>query len=146
WIRSFLALSPLTCRTKVIFAVFELRKTINQVMFGKIVIVPKLSGESLRCHNHDFVEKALDIRQTGEEATISGMEIVYKLDSRYPIRRSSPSRFHSELSRTEKTLETLFLALKVVSVTILALDTTGVVSKDLDFDRPTENLVLELLE
>ncbi|GJW17141.1 retrovirus-related pol polyprotein from transposon TNT 1-94 [Tanacetum coccineum] len=49
--------------------------------------------ESLRCHNHDFVEEALDIRQTDEEAAISGMEIVYKLDSRSLVSRSSPSRF-----------------------------------------------------
>nr|GEV30601.1 putative reverse transcriptase domain-containing protein [Tanacetum cinerariifolium] len=43
------------------------------------------------CHNHDVVEEALDIRQTGEEAAISGMEMVYKLDSRSPVNRPSPS-------------------------------------------------------
>ncbi|GJX10367.1 hypothetical protein Tco_0200226 [Tanacetum coccineum] len=48
-------------------------------------MVPKFRCESLRCHNHVFVEVALDIRQTGEEAAISEMEIVYKLDSQAPI-------------------------------------------------------------
>ncbi|GJU82540.1 putative reverse transcriptase domain-containing protein [Tanacetum coccineum] len=33
-------------------------------------MVPKLRCDSLRCHNHDFVEVALDMRQTGEEAAI----------------------------------------------------------------------------
>ncbi|GJZ24891.1 hypothetical protein Tco_0562350 [Tanacetum coccineum] len=47
-------------------------------------MVPKFRCESLRCHNHEFIEVALDKRQTGEEATISEMEIVYKLDLRAP--------------------------------------------------------------
>ncbi|GJT78943.1 hypothetical protein Tco_1045668 [Tanacetum coccineum] len=34
-----------------------------------------------KCHNHDFVKVALERRKTGEEASISEMEIVYKLDS-----------------------------------------------------------------
>ncbi|GKD90670.1 hypothetical protein Tco_1366177, partial [Tanacetum coccineum] len=38
----------------------------------------------MQCYNHDFVEVALDIRQTGEEVAISKMEIAYKLDSRSP--------------------------------------------------------------
>nr|GEY05561.1 hypothetical protein [Tanacetum cinerariifolium] len=62
--RRFLALSSLTCRTQMIFTVFEFQKTINQVMFG-------------------------------EEATISEMEIVYKLDSRALVSKSSPSKFRT---------------------------------------------------
>nr|GEV67551.1 retrovirus-related Pol polyprotein from transposon 17.6 [Tanacetum cinerariifolium] len=58
-------------------------------------MVPKFRCESLRCHTHDFVEVALEKRQTSKEATISKMEIVYKLDSRAPIRKSSPSRFRT---------------------------------------------------
>ncbi|GJY19552.1 hypothetical protein Tco_0391043 [Tanacetum coccineum] len=37
----------------------------------------------------------LDMRQTGEEASMSEMEIVYKLDSRPPVSKSSPSRFRT---------------------------------------------------
>ncbi|GJT11778.1 retrotransposon-related protein [Tanacetum coccineum] len=48
-------------------------------------MVPKFRCESLRCHSHDFVEVDLERRQTGEEAAISEMEIVYKLDSRAPV-------------------------------------------------------------
>ncbi|GKG08107.1 hypothetical protein Tco_0333939, partial [Tanacetum coccineum] len=58
-------------------------------------MVPKLRCDILRCHNHDFVEVALDIRQTGKEAAMSEMEIVYKLESRPPMSKSSPCRFHT---------------------------------------------------
>nr|GEY79502.1 copia protein [Tanacetum cinerariifolium] len=34
-------------------------------------------------------------RQTGEEAAMSEMEIIYKLDSRPPVRKSPPSRFRT---------------------------------------------------
>ncbi|GKA54918.1 hypothetical protein Tco_0753867 [Tanacetum coccineum] len=40
-------------------------------------------------------EFALDIRQTGEEAAMSEMEIVYKLHSRPPVSNSCPSRFRT---------------------------------------------------
>ncbi|GJR27924.1 hypothetical protein Tco_1104156 [Tanacetum coccineum] len=53
----------------------------------------QLRCESLRCHNHDFVEVALEIIQTGEEVAISKMEIVYKLDARALVSKSSPFRF-----------------------------------------------------
>ncbi|GJU10005.1 hypothetical protein Tco_1132401 [Tanacetum coccineum] len=42
-------------------------------------MVPKLRCDSRRCHNHDFVEVALDIRQMGEEAAMSEMEIVVQI-------------------------------------------------------------------
>nr|GEU67514.1 hypothetical protein [Tanacetum cinerariifolium] len=58
-------------------------------------MVPKLRCDSLKCHNHDFVEEALDMRQMGEESAISRMEMVYKLDSRSPISKSPPSRFRT---------------------------------------------------
>ncbi|GJS32888.1 hypothetical protein Tco_0531270 [Tanacetum coccineum] len=58
-------------------------------------MVPKFRCESLRCHNHDSVEVALEGRQTGEEAAISEMEILYKLDSQAPVSKSSPSRFRT---------------------------------------------------
>ncbi|GKC26123.1 hypothetical protein Tco_1033417, partial [Tanacetum coccineum] len=58
--------------------------------------VPKFRCESLQCHDHDFVEVALERRQTGEEAAISELEIVYKLDSRAPICKSSPSRLRTK--------------------------------------------------
>ncbi|GKC88796.1 hypothetical protein Tco_1149445 [Tanacetum coccineum] len=51
--------------------------------------------KSLQCHNHDFVEVALDIKHTGEEVAISEMEIVYKFESRAPVNRSSPSRLRT---------------------------------------------------
>ncbi|GKA27739.1 hypothetical protein Tco_0713907 [Tanacetum coccineum] len=38
-------------------------------------MVPKFRCESLRYHKHDFVEVALDMRQTGKEAAIFEMEI-----------------------------------------------------------------------
>nr|GEY08266.1 hypothetical protein [Tanacetum cinerariifolium] len=50
------------------------------------LMVPKFRYDSLLCHNHDFVEVALDMRQTGEEVAILEIEIVYKLDSRAPFK------------------------------------------------------------
>ncbi|GJR93746.1 hypothetical protein Tco_0265920 [Tanacetum coccineum] len=58
-------------------------------------MVSKLRCESLRCHNHDFVKVALDIRQTGEEAAMSEIEIVYKFDSQPPLQSWSDRRWFS---------------------------------------------------
>ncbi|GJW43922.1 hypothetical protein Tco_0072721 [Tanacetum coccineum] len=73
-------------------------------------MVPEFRCDSPRCHNHDFVEVALDMRQTCEKAAISEMEIVYKLDLRAPVIKSSPSRFTSTFSDDFLVLDkTLFL-------------------------------------
>ncbi|GJR28516.1 hypothetical protein Tco_1104748 [Tanacetum coccineum] len=71
-------------------------------------MVSKLRCDSLQCHNHDFVEVALDMRQTGEEAAMSEMEIVYKLDSRPPMSKSSPSRFPTYHVLEQKPLLNLY--------------------------------------
>ncbi|GJS96631.1 hypothetical protein Tco_0803599 [Tanacetum coccineum] len=42
--------------------------------YDYVVLLPILL--SRRCHNHDFVEVALDIRQMGEEAAMSEMEMI----------------------------------------------------------------------
>ncbi|GJV52365.1 ty3-gypsy retrotransposon protein [Tanacetum coccineum] len=74
----------------VISSVLETRErvqaiaTINQVKSGKIVYGAKIKIESPAVHNHDLTEFALDIRQTGKEAAMSKMEIVYKFDSHPP--------------------------------------------------------------
>nr|GEV44036.1 hypothetical protein [Tanacetum cinerariifolium] len=59
------------------------------------LMVPKFRRESLQCHNHDFVKVALYIKQMGEEAAVSEMKIVYKFDSRAPVKRSYPSGFQT---------------------------------------------------
>ncbi|GJS26706.1 putative reverse transcriptase domain-containing protein [Tanacetum coccineum] len=75
-------------------------------------MVPKLRCESLRCHNHDFVEVALDIRQTGEEAAMSEMKIAYKFDSR-PLEAlgtnlDMSTAYHPQTDgQSERTIQTL---------------------------------------
>nr|GEV93361.1 retrovirus-related Pol polyprotein from transposon TNT 1-94 [Tanacetum cinerariifolium] len=52
--------------------------------------------------------EALDIRQMGEEAAISGMEMVYKLDSQSPVSRSSPSRLRTHTRKVKESLNMTF--------------------------------------
>ncbi|GJX90663.1 hypothetical protein Tco_0343989 [Tanacetum coccineum] len=64
------------------------------VEIRKICSSEEESRVELHFFNNDLTmtKVALDIKQTGEEAVIFEMEIVYKFDSQAPVKRSSPSR------------------------------------------------------
>ncbi|GJS36641.1 putative reverse transcriptase domain-containing protein [Tanacetum coccineum] len=63
-------------------------KEIREVCSSDVVTT---GGASCVSTMIEDVEVALDMRQTGEEAAMSEMEIVYKLESRPPVSKSSPS-------------------------------------------------------
>nr|GEV71511.1 hypothetical protein [Tanacetum cinerariifolium] len=80
---------------------------------------------------HDFVDKALDIRKTRDEAAISEMEIVWRLDSGF----------------SGDALETLFVTFGGVATLNLDLTTTWVAPNLLDFAATGEvNKALFTLE
>ena len=66
---------------------------LTMLSLASLLMVSELRWDNRLCHNQDFVPDARVIRHIGDEEAIWLMSIAYKFVSRFPVKRSVPSKF-----------------------------------------------------
>nr|GEW14141.1 hypothetical protein [Tanacetum cinerariifolium] len=80
----------------MIFFKFHLRKTLNKIVFHKVIDCGEVQMRKTLMPHQDCEEEAFARRQVEEFDATSLRAIVYKFDKRSPVSKSTPSSFRTK--------------------------------------------------